>query len=192
MFFKAQDVPCYDNEFAWFRWNVRLTRDQLTESINAALPGRYKAAPALIKTLQPNGVFRSRPIESIGVLTGLKVVSRGQGGNILEIIFYGSRDTISVETEYNIRALLAPRSATVRRKDGTTADNLTLLPSAFFTFDSSVDSDGSLAAITIYGGGFGHGAGMSQNGVKGMIDKGFNYIQILAHYYPGTDIKSIT
>ena len=36
--------------------------------------------------------------------------------------------------------------------------------------------------------GFGHGVGMSQYGAKVMAEQGADYREILAHYYPGTEI----
>ncbi|MBQ1274706.1 MAG: SpoIID/LytB domain-containing protein [Cellulosilyticum sp.] len=42
--------------------------------------------------------------------------------------------------------------------------------------------------ITIYGKGYGHGVGMSQSGAKGMAKAGFNYVQILQHYYNGVTV----
>lgn len=36
--------------------------------------------------------------------------------------------------------------------------------------------------------GYGHGVGMSQYGANGMANQGYNYKQILAHYYPETII----
>lgn len=39
--------------------------------------------------------------------------------------------------------------------------------------------------------GFGHGVGMSQYGANGMAKEGYNYKQILNHYYNGTKIKKI-
>lgn len=45
--------------------------------------------------------------------------------------------------------------------------------------------------LVIRGAGWGHGVGMSQWGAKGMADFGYNERQILAHYYPGTVIKTI-
>lgn len=42
--------------------------------------------------------------------------------------------------------------------------------------------------IKIEGKGYGHGVGMSQYGAKTMADKGYNYIEILEHYYDGTEI----
>ncbi len=37
--------------------------------------------------------------------------------------------------------------------------------------------------------GFGHGVGMSQYGAKVMAREGADYRQILAHYYPGTELR---
>lgn len=38
--------------------------------------------------------------------------------------------------------------------------------------------------------GYGHGVGMSQYGANGMAKNGYNYSQILSHYYPKTTLKS--
>ena len=65
------------------------------------------------------------------------------------------------------------------------------MPSSFFVMDKKRTLNGQLQSITFYGGGYGHGVGMSQNGVKGMVDKGYTYQQILQHYYPGTEITKI-
>jgi len=35
----------------------------------------------------------------------------------------------------------------------------------------------------LYGKGYGHGLGMSQWGAKGLAEQGYNYLQILQHYY---------
>ena len=40
--------------------------------------------------------------------------------------------------------------------------------------------------------GFGHGVGMSQYGANGMAKKGYNYKQILKHYYTGIDMGQVT
>ncbi|HEY7629612.1 MAG TPA: SpoIID/LytB domain-containing protein, partial [Thermoleophilaceae bacterium] len=44
----------------------------------------------------------------------------------------------------------------------------------------------------IRGAGFGHGIGMSQYGAYGYAKHGFDYKQILAHYYTGTDLSKAT
>jgi SpoIID/LytB domain protein len=42
--------------------------------------------------------------------------------------------------------------------------------------------------FVISGHGWGHGVGMSQYGAYGYAQKGYTYDQILAHYYPGTEL----
>lgn len=57
------------------------------------------------------------------------------------------------------------------------------LPSANFSIEASNDS----LSFTTYG--YGHGVGMSQYGANDMAKEGKTYQQILAHYYPGTQLK---
>ena len=57
--------------------------------------------------------------------------------------------------------------------------------------DKSYDENGIATQYTIVGGGFGHGVGMSQNGVKAMNDRGYSAEDILSHYYPHTDLLNV-
>lgn len=43
--------------------------------------------------------------------------------------------------------------------------------------------------ITIVGSGWGHGVGMSQHGAQGMALLGYNFREILMHYYTGVEIR---
>jgi len=43
--------------------------------------------------------------------------------------------------------------------------------------------------VTINGRGWGHGVGMSQRGAAGMALLGYDYRQILMHYYTGVEIR---
>ncbi len=47
----------------------------------------------------------------------------------------------------------------------------------------------SVTTFVITGRGWGHGVGMSQWGAYGYAQHGFTYDQILAHYYPGTQLS---
>ncbi|MCA1689731.1 MAG: SpoIID/LytB domain-containing protein [Actinobacteria bacterium] len=49
---------------------------------------------------------------------------------------------------------------------------------------------GAAPMLLIYGGGSGHGVGMSQYGAYGLALHGYDYQAILAHYYVGTAIGS--
>jgi SpoIID/LytB domain protein len=48
---------------------------------------------------------------------------------------------------------------------------------------------GAAVRQIIRGAGFGHGIGMSQYGAYGYAKHGYDYKQILAHYYQGTDLS---
>ena len=47
--------------------------------------------------------------------------------------------------------------------------------------------DGDSFQFTTYG--YGHGVGMSQTGANLYAAKGWDYVDILTHYYPGTTVK---
>ena len=59
------------------------------------------------------------------------------------------------------------------------------LNSTDFSFVQSGDE------IEILTTGYGHGVGMSQWGADGMAENGYNYQQILKHYFTGTEIVSM-
>ena len=73
----------------------------------------------------------------------------------------------------------------LRSKDGT------LLRSSLFRITTVRDNDDSIREIIIKGQGSGHGVGMCQWGALGMSKLGYSYLQILSHYYPGTEVKKV-
>lgn len=56
--------------------------------------------------------------------------------------------------------------------------------------DNTFNTDGSLASITVIGGGWGHNVGMSQYGANGRGKAGQTYVQILSFYYQGSTVGS--
>ena len=179
-FFRNTEIPAFDRNFPWFRWHVTMTKDELSERINRNLATRQAANPALIHSLDDNGY---PPATNIGTLQHLEVTQRGQGGNVMEMIFHGTEASVRVQTEFNIRTLLNPSYIPVLRHDGTESGQLSLLPSAFFTIEITPEG------VTFFGGGNGHGVGMSQNGVRALLDDGLSYREILLHYYQGARIS---
>lgn len=190
-------LDAFDNKSPWFRWKLTMNADEITASVNAGIKKRYSSNPALIKTLGKDRVFRAKEIDEVGVVEKIQVHKRGHGGNIMELIIYGSKNTIKVSTEYNIRVLLSPLQRiegrgpiVIKRQDATEVKDFEMLPSAFFAIDAKYDKNEKLQSVTFYGGGFGHGVGMSQDGVRGMVERGYNYQEILSHYYPETKVAS--
>ncbi len=191
-------LPSFDADFPWYRWSTTLTADQIEATLNKNMSARYEAQPKLIKTLDENNIFRSRPIEEIGEILDLSVYSRGGSGIISEMIVQTTTGIYKIATEYNIRLLIAPinyieggQSVTITRNDGKTSLDMTLMPSAFYVMDKTVDTKGKLKTVTFSGGGYGHGVGMSQNGAKAMVDLGYKYEEILNHYYEGTELMTL-
>jgi stage II sporulation protein D len=51
-----------------------------------------------------------------------------------------------------------------------------------------VDRKTDEVGFVVYGGGFGHGVGLSQTGAVGMAEKGRTYDEILKHYHRDIDL----
>ena len=71
-----------------------------------------------------------------------------------------------------------------REFSGTQLRSLLNLRSTVFTLTSQGKS------VTITTRGYGHRVGMSQYGAEAMAQEGKDYLEILAHYYPGTTLES--
>jgi stage II sporulation protein D len=192
-FIKRKDIVAYDSQFSWFRWHATINIADVKRVIDSNLLTRYNVNPQLILTRtgakkgRRKEVFESSPVNTVGTIVDISVLKRGTGGIITELLITGTKNTIKVKTEYNIRALLAPLYSTVVRQDLSKVKHLALLPSAFFVIDRN-EEKGRLESITLSGGGYGHGVGMSQNGVKGMTDAGKKYDEIIPYFYEGTKL----
>ena len=55
-------------------------------------------------------------------------------------------------------------------------------------FKNVYDEEGNLSEIKVFGGGYGHGVGMSQYGAGFMAMQGDSFDEILQHYYSGISI----
>lgn len=175
-------VSTYDSTFAWYRWKVTLTAAQIKDSYEKKIEDRYKANSSLFLVKQKDGSFVSGDPKDIGDIKKIKIGKRTDGGIITALIIKGSKKTVKILSEYNIRILLAPYTSNINRNDGSIVSGLSLLPSAFFYIDKKQNS------YTFCGGGYGHGVGMSQNGAGKMADSGCTFSDILLHYYKGCEI----
>ena len=59
---------------------------------------------------------------------------------------------------------------------------MALLPSAFFVMKPYYEGE-QITAYDLFGGGYGHGIGLSQNGAKCMAQDGYTCEEILMAYY---------
>ena len=192
----AKEIDAFDADSPWFRWEVALSGEELSHIINSNIERLTMQYPNMVKVLSENeDKWESGTIETIGGIKDIRIEQRGDGGNIMELVVSGEEGAVKVSTEYLIRCLLAPiqkdssqSPIQVTRADGSVVENMMMLPSAFFVMDMNKE-DSHIVDMTLYGGGFGHGVGMSQDGVKGMVERGFEYDEILEHYYNDVEIE---
>lgn len=122
----------------------------------------------------------------MGNMTGIQVTKRSNSGYALEMkVNYeeGSRTYIG---EGEIRKFIGRCLTSLTLNDGTVRESFSTLPSACFEV-----TDQGEDTVTLTGGGFGHGIGMSQYGADAMGDAGFAYNGILSFYYTDTQVKLI-
>ncbi|MCD7854844.1 MAG: SpoIID/LytB domain-containing protein [Clostridiales bacterium] len=118
----------------------------------------------------------------VGKVESAEVIKRGEGGNVMEILIEGDEADETVTGEGSVRKIL--KNADVKRSDGSTAA-LDCLPSSFFALEVI---DGT---IYFYGGGYGHGVGMSQNGADALSALGCSYKEIIEYFYKGADVGKL-
>jgi stage II sporulation protein D len=69
---------------------------------------------------------------------------------------------------------------------------MTNLPSTLVYIEPVHDKQtGELTGFVAWGGGFGHGVGMSQTGAVGMAEKKATFDEILTHYYRGIELVAM-
>lgn len=120
-------------------------------------------------------------------IENLRVAERNEKGAVtcLEITGQKQKDELvneKIAGEYQIRQFLALADPVITLQDGSTREGWRLLPSAFF-YLQPITEEGILTGYEIYGGGYGHGEGMSQNGARHMAEQGESCETILKNYY---------
>jgi stage II sporulation protein D len=116
------------------------------------------SGPTLSRALEPLGI-------RVGPVRALRVLERSRSGRVLRLSVRGARGT----GELNARALRSALGETVIR-------------STMF----QIRADGK--DFVLVGSGYGHGVGMSQWGAEAMAERGARYPEILAAFYPGTQL----
>ena len=128
--------------------------------------------------------------KDIGDVTDIVVTERNEGGVVHRVEVIGEKGTVEFLYEYAIRAALNGNGEVIHRTYGKDIPGGSILPSGFFVVDP-VKEDGEVTGFRFRGGGFGHGAGMSQNGANHMAEEGKTYEEILDLFYEGTRLSQI-
>ena len=115
-------------------------------------------------------IIRERSGIDFGEILDLVPIKRGPSARLYEMQIVGSKRTMVIGKELEIRKWLSKSH----------------LYSSAFVVDRNEQGD-----FILTGAGWGHGVGLCQIGAAVMADKGYTYEQILAHYFPGSEIKTI-
>lgn len=141
-----QVLPSFDQETTdFFRWKISYKEEELE---------------SLIK--EKSGI-------DFGVIQRLSPVERGSSGRIRKLRIQGSKKTMTVGKELEIRKWLSKShlysSAFVVRREGE--------------------------RFVLHGAGWGHGVGLCQIGAAVMATKGFKAEEIVKHYFTGAELKKL-
>ncbi len=139
------DLPTTD----FYRWTVHYTQSEL-----AAL-------------------VRERSGLDFGDILDLVPVKRGASGRLSLLRIVGTRRTLTVGKELEIRRWLSP----------------THLYSSAFVVDKEAGTPP--AGFTLTGAGWGHGVGLCQIGAAVMGQQGYAYDAILLHYYRNAQLTTL-
>jgi stage II sporulation protein D len=147
-----QILPSFDRETTdFFRWKVEYTREQLEE------------------------IIRLKSGIDFGTISDIVPIQRGPSGRIFKLKIVGTKCTITVGKELEIRRWLSKSH----------------LYSSAFIIKIKHDENGFLKNFTFYGAGWGHGVGLCQIGAAVMAIKGFKAGDILKHYFAGVEIRNL-
>ena len=147
-----QVLPSFDQETTdFYRWTVTYTQAELA----ALLHKRSGIDFGQVRLLQP--------------------LQRGPSGRIVRLRIVGSRRTVVVGKELEIRRWLS---------------NSHLYSSAFVV-QAEGGAHGIPAKFTLQGAGWGHGVGFCQIGAAVMAARGFQAEQIVKHYFRGAELKRL-
>ncbi|HLZ18771.1 MAG TPA: amidase, partial [Smithellaceae bacterium] len=145
-------LPAFDLEtLNFYRWRVSYSREELEETMKAK-----------------SGI-------DFGTLSNLEPLARGPSGRIYRLKIEGSRRTVIVGKELEIRRWLSP----------------THLLSSAFAVSLLRKADGAISRVTLVGGGWGHGVGLCQIGAAVMAVRGHKAENILGHYFTGALLRKL-
>ncbi len=188
-FFKNLSYVTADSTSPYFRWNIKISENALSNELNKTILNLYNTNKALVN-IEKNGKLVST-LPKLGDLRDIKVTKRSRGGNAISTNFIFANATIiliddySIGSAFNFTKEYTGTDTLLNRLDSTAIENPSSIPSKFF----SIEKTGKY--YTIYGGGYGHGVGMSEYGAIQLSKKNWNFKSILNIYYKNIEYTTL-
>jgi SpoIID/LytB domain protein len=110
-----------------------------------------------------------------GQIIDLIPIERGYSARLVRLKIVGTKKSLIIGKELEIRRVLSPTH---------------LYSSAFFVEKKNIVENIPQIFI-LYGAGWGHGVGLCQIGAAVMAERGYQFDEILTHYFPNASLKKI-
>lgn len=176
----------YDSDVPYYRWKADGDYSGKEDMICKILADRHSISPRNVIYYESDGITECDSLTEMGRLQNISVRKRSKSGFILTLRLTFENGAADVYSEYNIRNVLACGINKLTCQDGSDRAPVTLLPSAAFAIEKNPDG-----TYLFFGGGFGHGIGMSQNGANGLARAGFSCEEIINFFFDGTTVENI-
>ncbi len=124
---------------------------------------------------QLSGIINRKTGIDFGLIKDLIPVERGHSGRIIKLKIVGTKREMIIGKELEIRKSLS----------------LTHLYSSAFYVEKAELKNGVPALFRLRGAGWGHGVGLCQIGAAVMAERGYNFDEILLHYYKNARLAKI-
>lgn len=209
-----KEKPEEDAEYGspWLRWEVQLEEQLIVSRINDYLRKGVKALEleeyadrmdSGNEMQMTDQAGKETGFTPFGQITDIRILERSGQGQVQKLSISDGDNSVVISGEYWIRKVLSTENSSIQLRNGKTAGGMSMLPSAYFILEGSgVLSEKQVSedpgeerkrdetkidsVITVRGGGYGHGIGMSQYGAAAMAQAGSSYREILEYYY-GTE-----
>ncbi|MEG2337490.1 MAG: SpoIID/LytB domain-containing protein [Clostridium sp.] len=191
-YLKDWTVNAYDSNSPLFRWKYSIEYSDLSKLINYNIKRIYDKNP---KAISKKGYLFYKSVdlnkEKVGKVLDISISKRSNSGIPTEIIIQGEESTYRVSGIDNIKTLLIPEDGfELTTIYGKPTENSKSIPSSFFTIEKNMVGE-KFKSLTIYGGGEGHGVGLSKYGAIGLSRQGKSYKEVLKTFYKGVEISNI-
>ena len=127
------------------------------------------------KQSELSSIIKEKSRIDFGDITDLIPVVRGASARLIRLKIIGNKKTLTIGKELEIRRVLSKSH----------------LYSSAFVVDKVIDKKDVPSKFIIRGAGWGHGVGLCQIGGAVMAAEGYQFDEILLHYFSGAKIKKI-
>jgi stage II sporulation protein D len=179
------DLSIEENAATWILTNPEAFCNTKDEQILSQMLNNYdQETPDFYRweTTLTQAEIKSLLLNKVGIDVGdvldLIPVERGVSGRLIRLKIVGSKRSITIGNELEIRKALSKSH----------------LYSSAFVVEKKMPAEkknNTPDAFVLKGAGWGHGVGLCQIGAAVMSTKGYSYQEILTHYFPSSKLEKI-